>query len=150
MTPMRLASPLRLAALLASLAAGAAHAQSLPPSTSLPDDLQSYAGDWELQQEDASAATCPLTFTDQQVSGGWAITLPDACAAPFPAASALAVWSVDSTDSSITISDASGHPTMKLLADPDGFYATDEDSTPRFYLVTPQDPNDAGGETDAD
>ena len=150
----RLARLLRLAAALVLLGAGPAAAQSSAQSSSaapsLPEDLQSYAGDWELQQEDANAATCAVTFTDQQVPGGWAITVPNPCPAPFPAASALTVWSVDETDGSIIVLDASQKVTMRLLADPEGFYATDEDTTPRFYLVTPQETDGAGGEQDAD
>jgi hypothetical protein len=148
----RLIPAMRLAAAFALLAAGPAAAQSSMASASaaLPDDLQSFAGDWELQQEDANAPTCAVTFTDQQVSGGWAIAVPDACPAPFPSAAALAVWSVDDADGSIVISDASQKPTMRLLADPEGFYATDADTTPRFYLVTPQESDGAGGEQDAD
>jgi Protease inhibitor Inh len=149
----RFVGVLLFAAALVSLASGPALAQSSDPSassTNLPDDLQSFAGDWELQQEDASAPTCAVSFTDQQVAGGWAITVPDACPAPYPAASALAVWAVDESDGSIIVMDANQKITMRLLADPEGFYATDEDSTPRFYLVTPQETDAAGGEQDAD
>ena len=117
---------------------------------SLPDEVQSFAGDWVLQQEDANAPTCALTFTDQAVAGGWAVTVPDSCPSPFPAATALAVWNIDSDDGSILIMDSAQHPTLRLLSDPDGYYATDEDSTPRFYLVAPYEQNGEGGEQDAD
>jgi hypothetical protein len=137
---------------IAMLGAGPAMAQSsaTSASTALPEDLQSFAGEWELQQEDASAPTCAVNFTDQQVPGGWAIGVPDACPAPFPAASALAIWSVDDADGSIVILDADQRVTMRLLADPEGFYATSEDTPPRFYLVTPAQSDGAGGEQDAD
>jgi hypothetical protein len=148
----RFAASGRLAAAILLFAINPALAQLSDPSasTALPEDLQSYAGDWELQQEDANAPTCAMSFTDQQVAGGWAISLPDACPAPFPPASALAVWAVDESDGSIIVMDASQKATMRLLADPEGFYATDEDSQPRFYLVTPQESDGPGGEQDAD
>jgi protease inhibitor Inh len=119
-------------------------------ASSLPDEVQSYAGDWVLQQEDANAPTCALTFTDEPAAGGWAVTVPDACPSPFPAASALAVWNIDGDDGSILISDGAQHVTLRLLSDPDGYYATDEDSTPRFYLVAPYEQDGEGGEQDAD
>lgn len=155
-----IAPAVRIGMLLVALAAAPAVAQdssdvSVPATDSaasdLPDDVQSFAGDWVLQQEDANAATCALTFTDQPAAGGgWAVTLPDACPAPFPDAAALAVWSVDDSDGSILIGDASQHTTLKLIANPDGFYATDEDVSPRFYLVSPNDEDGAGGEQDSD
>lgn len=144
------------AGLLAVLLATAAPAQdssaSIPDASasSLPDEVQSYAGDWVLQQEDANAPTCALTFSDQTAPGGWAVTIPDPCPSPFPAASALAVWNIDSDDGSIVIMDTAQHVTLRLLSDPDGYYATDEDSTPRFYLVAPYEQNGEGGEQDAD
>ena len=144
------------AGLLAVLLATAAPAQdssaSIPDASasSLPDEVQSYAGDWVLQQEDANAPTCALTFTDQTAPGGWAVIIPDPCPSPFPAASALAVWNIDSDDGSIVIMDTAQHVTLRLLSDPDGYYATDEDSTPRFYLVAPYEQNGEGGEQDAD
>jgi protease inhibitor Inh len=119
-------------------------------ASGLPDEVQSYAGDWVLQQEDASAPTCAVTFTDQPAAGGWAVTVPDACPAPFPSATSVAVWNIDSEDGSIIIMDAAQHITLRLLSNPDGYYATDEDSTPRFYLVAPYEQNGEGGEQDAD
>jgi Protease inhibitor Inh len=148
----RLVGALRLALTLGALIAAPALAQDTSSSSSatMAADLESYAGDWLLQQEDTNAPTCAVTFTDQPVAGGWAISVPDACPAPFPAASALAVWSVDDSDGSITIMDANQGVTMKLLSDPDGYYATDEATNPRLYLVAPVDPDGAGGEQDAD
>jgi len=119
-------------------------------ASNLPDEVQSYAGDWVLQQEDANAPSCALTFTDQAAPGGWAVTVPDACPSPFPAASALAVWNIDSDDGSIVIMDAAQHVTLRLLSNPDGYYATDEDAPPRFYLVAPYEQDGEGGEQDAD
>jgi hypothetical protein len=142
--------------LLAGLSILPANAQvsSAPASdasaSSLPEEVQSYAGDWVLQQEDANAPTCALTFTDHAVAGGWAVTAPEACPSPFPAASALAVWNIDSEDGSILIMDAAQHVTLRLLSDPDGYYATTEDTPPRFYLVAPYEQDGEGGEQDAD
>lgn len=140
---------IRLAALLSGLIGGPVLAQEAGVS-SLPDDAQSYVGDWVLQQEDADAPACALTFTDQPAAGGWAVTLPDACPAPFPAAASLAVWNVDDQDGSILIMDQNRQVTLRLLSDPDGYYATADDSDPRFYLVAPYDENGEGGEQDAD
>ena len=131
-----------------------AQSSSAPPADasalSLPDEVQSYAGDWVLQQEDANAPTCALTFTDQAVTGGWAVTVPDACPSPFPDAASLAVWNIDSEDGSILVMDAAQKVTLRLLSDPDGYYATAEDAPPRFYLVAPYEQDGEGGEEDAD
>lgn len=139
----------RIGAVIGVLWACPALAQEASAS-GLPDEVQSYAGDWVLQQEDANAPTCPVTFTDRPAAGGWAVNVPDACPAPFPAPSALAVWNIDSDDGSILIMDGAQHVTLRLLSDPDGYYATSEDSPPRFYLVAPYDENGEGGEQDAD
>ena len=63
----------------------ASDASSVGTESAVPDDLQSFVGDWLLEQEDESAPRCPIRFTDQVAIGGFAVTFPETCPAPYPA-----------------------------------------------------------------
>ena len=155
---------LPLAAMLAALAVGPAFAQSssLPPieSSALPDvsapvstvpeELQGMIGDFVLEQEDETLAKCALKLTDREAIGGWAIEVPEACPAPYPAADSLIAWNIDPNDGSVTRLDAGQHVTLRLFEDEDGLYDTDPNVTPHFYLLSPYDVDGAGGEADSD
>ncbi len=132
----------------AGSSAPAPDASSSEEST-VPDELQGMVGHFILAQEDESLPTCPVTFTDQQSIGGWAIELPETCPAPYPV-DRMATWNIDTTDGSVLITDAERHVVMKLLEDEDGLYTTAPDIQPRFYLMPPYDAEGAGGETDGD
>lgn len=156
---MRIAvAGLRLAVILAALAAAPSFAQSssLPadassePESTVPDELLGMVGDWMLEQEDQALPTCPIRLTDQESIGGWAIELPEACPAPYPPADTLMAWNVDANDGSISFLDAERHVTMRLFEDEDGLFDTDPNVQPRFYLMAPYDPDGAGGEADSD
>jgi hypothetical protein len=144
------------AAFLALMAwpAGAADSSSSAPDTSseeqstVPEDLQSFVGDFILEQEDESLPKCPITFTDQQSIGGWQIVLPEACPAPYPPADKLLSWNVDESDGSILLMDGERNVVMRLLEDEDGLYDTDPNVAPRFYLLQPYDEDGTGGEDD--
>ena len=155
---------LRLAALALALSAAPAWAQSsseAPASdassadssssaeSTVPDELQGMVGDFILAQEDQNLPTCPITFTDQQSIGGWAIQLPESCPAPYPT-DRMATWNVDTSDGTVIITDAERHVVMKLLEDEDGLYDTAPDVQPRFYLMPPYDAGGTGGENDSD
>jgi hypothetical protein len=116
--------------------------------STVPDELQGMVGDFILAQEDESLPTCPITFTDQQSIGGWAIELPETCPAPYPV-DRMATWNIDQTDGSVLITDAERHLVMKLFEDEDGLYDTAPDTQPRFYLMPPYDAEGAGGEADS-
>jgi len=124
-------------------AAGAAVAQEIPES-SVPEQLLGMVGDWRLEQEDPALPVCTLTFTEEQRNGGWAIIVPEPCPAPYPTAAALAVWNIDEADGSVTILDATGLVTMRLLEGEDGLFHTTD--TPALYLVLPWDDDGTGGE----
>lgn len=130
-------------ALLASAAPLAAQEFS-----SVPDHLLGMVGDWRLEQEDQSLATCALTFTEDAAPGGWALVLPAACPAPFPPASAMAAWTVDDTDGSVIILDAAGGETLRILEDEDGLFITA--TRPPLYLMMPYDAEGTGGEAGDD
>lgn len=155
---MRLISTgLRLAVVAVLLGAGPAWAQSssVAPAadasssaeSTVPDELQGMVGDFILAQEDQNLPTCPITFTDQQSIGGWAIQLPETCPAPYPV-DRMATWNVDTSDGSVLILDDERHVLMKLLEGEDGLYDTGPDVQPRFYLMPPYDAEGDGGEAD--
>ena len=113
-----------------------------------PEELQSFVGDFILEQEDESLPKCPITFTDQQSIGGWQIVLQEACPAPYPPADKLLSWNVDESDGSILLMDGERNVVMRLLEDEDGLYDTDPNVSPRFYLLQPYDEDGTGGEDD--
>ena len=129
--------------------ASSADAGSSEAQSTVPEELQGMVGDFVLAQEDENLPTCPVTLTDQQAIGGWAIALPEACPAPYPV-DRLAAWNVDTSDGSVLFLDAERHVVMKLLEDEDGLYDTAPDVQPRFYLMPPYDAQGDGGETDGD
>lgn len=118
------------------------------PQALVPEDIQGFVGDWLLEQEDQSAATCAITFTDQEAIGGWAVEVPQPCPAPFPTEGVMA-WNVDDSGNIILL-DAVRHVVLRLMEDEDGLYDTDPSVEPRFYLVYPYDEDGAGGEADTD
>jgi hypothetical protein len=151
-----------IAAVLAVLAIGPAFAQSssLPPMetssvpdvsapvSTVPEELQGMVGEFVL--EDESLPKCALKLTDQEAIGGWAVEVPEACPAPYPAADSLNAWNIDPNDGSVILLDAERHVTLRLFEDEDGLYDTDPNVTPRFYLLAPYDADGAGGEADSD
>ena len=153
-----------IAAVLAVLAIGPAFAQSssLPPMetssvpdvsapvSTVPEELQGMVGEFVLEQEDESLPKCALKLTDQEAIGGWAVEVPEACPAPYPAADSLTAWNIDPNDGSVILLDAERHVTLRLFEDEDGLYDTDPNVTPRFYLLSPYDADGAGGEADTD
>ena len=146
------------AILLAALASGPALAanvtSSAPPSdassaeSTVPDDLAGLVGDFVLGQEDDTLPTCAITLTDQEAIGGWAIQMPAACPAPYPAADELMAWNVDSSDGSVIFLNAERKVVMRLFEDEDGLYDTDPDKQPHFYLLSPVEQDGNGGEAD--
>lgn len=146
---------LRLATLALLLATAPASAQSsssdagasLAEST-VPEELQGLVGDFVLEQDDETLPKCPVTLTDQETIGGWAITVPEACPAPYPAADSLMAWNVDPNDGSVLFLDAERHVVLRLLEDEDGLYDTDPNVQPRFTLLAPYEDDGSGGESD--
>lgn len=141
-----------LAAALTAPAFAQSSSSDLPPSSAesaVPDDLQSFVGDWLLAQEDDSAPRCPISFTDQQAIGGFAVVFPETCPAPYPT-DRITAWNVDDSDFAVLLLDAERHVVMRLNEDEDGLYDTAEGSNPRFYLLSPYDEDGAGGEQDSD
>lgn len=120
----------------------------LPPESTVPPELQGMVGPWQLEQEDQSLPKCPLTLTDAEAIGGWAIEVPEACAAPYPPADSLVAWNVDDSDGSILLLDAERKVVLQLFEDEDGLYDTVEGSDPRFYLLPPYDEDGSAGEAD--
>jgi hypothetical protein len=146
---IRLVSAALFATILAAFAAAPALAQDVAVST-VPPELQGMVGDWVLEQEDQALPRCAITLTEDEASGGWAVVVPEPCPAPYPAAAALAAWTVDSEDGSVLLLDAERQVTLRLFEDEDGLYDTDPAVVPRFYLTVPYDEDGAGGEADAD
>lgn len=147
----RFVSTLRLALLVGALLAAPALAQDTSASSeesTVPEQLQGLVGDFILEQEDESLPKCPITFTDQQAIGGWALSLPETCPAPYPPAESLLAWNVDDSDGSIILLDGERHVVMRLFEDEDGLYDTDPNVSPRFYLLSPYDEDGTGGEDD--
>jgi|GEM_PF-3142675 len=152
------AARFRVAAALVALAAfpappllaqdSAIPAGSAEQST-VPEDLQVMVGDFILEQEDESLPQCPITFTDSVANGGWAVSFPEVCAAPYPAADTIVAWNVDPADGSVTLLDAQGQVTLRLFEDEDGLFDTPPDSNPRFVLVAPYEQDGNGGEADS-
>ena len=147
-----------LFAIIAALATGPAVAQDTPasediptiPASTVPDDLQPFVGDWSLAQEDENQPTCPVTFTDQETIGGWAVNVPEPCLAPYPSVDDLFAWNIDPSDGSIILINAERHVVVRLFEDADGLYDTAADIAPRLYLLAPYDEEGAGGEADSD
>jgi hypothetical protein len=140
-----LAAPPALAQDASSTAPDAASAES-----TVPDQLQDMVGDFVLTQDDDNLPTCPVTLTDQQVAGGWAIEVPETCPAPYPAAGRLVAWNVDDADGSVTFLDADRQVVLRLFQDDDGVFDTDPGVSPRFFLLPPYAENGTGGEDDGD
>ena len=136
-----------LAAPALSQDSSSAPASSEEQST-VPEELQGMVGDWVLQQEDENLPTCALTLTDQQSIGGWAVQIPDACPAPYPAADDLVSWNIDPEDNSVIFLNAERKVTLRLFEDEDGLYDTDPDKQPHFYLLSPIEQDGTGGEAD--
>ena len=141
------ASPATAANMVASSSAPPADSSSSAEST-VPDDLAGLVGDFVLGQEDDTLPTCAITLTDQEAIGGWAITVPAACPAPYPAADELTAWNVDSSDGSVIFLNAERKVVMRLFEDEDGLYDTDPDKQPHFYLLSPIEQDGTGGEAD--
>jgi hypothetical protein len=145
---------LRLATIALLLAAAPAWAQSSasdtasPAESTVPEDLQGLVGDFVLEQDDETLPKCPVTLTDQEAIGGWAITMPEACPAPYPPADSLMAWNVDPNDGSVLFLDAERHVVLRLLEDEDGLYDTDPNVQPRFTLLAPYEDDGSGGESD--
>jgi hypothetical protein len=114
--------------------------------STVPEQLIGMVGDWRLEQEDQSLPPCIVNFTEDQVPGGWAVTVPEPCPAPYPAAASLAIWSVDEADGAVVILDASGAQVLRLVEGEDGLFHTMEGVVPAFYLVLPWDEDGTGGE----
>jgi hypothetical protein len=129
---------------------GPALAQADAAPSTVPEELQGMLGPWNLEQEDPSLPKCALNLTDTQITGGWAVEVPDPCPAPYPAATSLSAWNIDPNDGSVTLLDSAGNVTLRLFEDEDGLYDTSPDTTPRFYLLPPYDEDDSGGESDGD
>lgn len=147
----RIVSTIGLAFVLAALPATPAIPQDNTASSeqsTVPPELQGLVGDFILEQEDESLPKCPITFTDQQSIGGWAVELPEACPAPYPPAGSLVSWNVNPDDGSILLMDGERRLVMQLFEDEDGLYDTDPSVTPRFYLLSPYDEDGTGGEVD--
>ena len=140
----------RLAVAFAALAIMPVAAQdtSSEAQSTVPEELQGMIGDFILEQEDESLPKCPLTFTDQEAVGGWAIEVPEACPAPYPPADQFVAWNIDEADGSVILLNAERKVTMRLFEDEDGLYDTDPNVTPRFYLLSPYDEDGTGGEDD--
>jgi hypothetical protein len=148
---IRLSIVIALAATLTTLAPFAvAQDTGASAESTVPDELQGMLADWVLEQQDPELPKCALSFTDTPATGGWAVTLPAPCPAPYPAAASLAAWTVDPNDGSILLLDATGAETLRLLEDEDGLYDTDPNIEPRFYLLPPYDEDQSGGEADAE
>ena len=116
--------------------------------STVPEELQGMIGDFILEQEDQSAPKCPLTFTDQEAIGGWAIEVPETCPAPYPPADQFVAWNLDDSDGSVILLNAERKVIMRLFEDEDGLYDTDPNVEPRFYLLSPYDEDGTGGEDD--
>ena len=116
--------------------------------STVPEELQGMVGDFILEQEDESLPKCPLTLTDQEAIGGWAVEVPEACPAPYPPADQFVAWNIDDTDGSVIFLNAERKVTMRLFEDEDGLYDTDPNVEPRFYLLSPYDEDGTGGEDD--
>ena len=132
----------------ATVSSSAPTADSSSAESTVPDDLQALVGDFVLGQEDDTLPTCPITLTDQEAIGGWAIQMPTACPAPYPAADELMAWNVDSSDGSVIFLNAERKVVMRLFEDEDGLYDTDPDKQPHFYLLSPIEQDGTGGEAD--
>lgn len=146
---------LRLAAVALLLATAPALAQSSASDagassaqSTVPEELQGLVGDFVLEQDDETLPKCPVTLTDQETIGGWAISVPEACPAPYPAADSLMAWNVDPNDGSVLFLDAERHIVLRLLEDEDGLYDTDPNVQPRFTLLAPYEDDGSGGESD--
>ncbi|MEO8758956.1 MAG: AprI/Inh family metalloprotease inhibitor [Devosia sp.] len=142
----------RLALVLVALTAAPVFAQdssaSSEPQSTVPPELQGMVGDFILEQEDESLPKCPLTLTDQETIGGWAVEVPETCPAPYPAADQFLAWNIDPNDGSVIFLNAERKVTMRLFEDEDGLYDTDPAVEPRFYLLSPYDEDGTGGEAD--
>jgi hypothetical protein len=130
------------------LAQDSAIPASSAEESTVPEDLQAMVGDFILEQDDETLPQCPITFTDNVANGGWAVSFPEACPAPYPAASTIVAWNVDDADGSVTLLDAQGHVTLRLFEDEDGLFDTPPDSNPRFVLLAPYEQDGNGGEDD--
>lgn len=133
-------------ALLCLALAAPAAAQEM---SSVPDHLIGMVGDWRLEQEDPALPGCGLLFTEDETPNGWAVSVPDPCPAPYPAADAMVVWNVDD-DGAVLLLDAAGHVTLRLFEGEDGLFQTGEGVVPAFYLVLPWDEDGTGGEAGDD
>lgn len=131
---------------LAALAILAFATPVIAQETTVPEHLLGMVGDWRLEQEDQSLPICSLTFTEDQTVSGWAIQLPEACPAPFPAAAGFASWNVDEADGSVLIMNAEGQLTLRLEEGEDGLFVTPDGQLPAFYLMLPWDEDGTGGE----
>jgi hypothetical protein len=139
---MRFDSAIALALTLA-LTGAPALAQDL---SSVPEHLLGMVGDWRLEQEDQTLPICALTFTEDQVPGGWQIALPEPCPLPFPSANQFVAWTVDDTDGSVLIMDAATTVVLRLVEGEDGLFMTEPGIVPAFYLMLPWDEDGMGGE----
>jgi len=156
---MKLATTLQLAMalLVLGMAPAAAQSSSAPASDSsassqestVPDDLQGMVGDWQLEQEDQSIQSCPLTLSDQQSTGGWAVQFPETCQPGYPS-DKIVTWNIDTSDGSVLLSDAAQHVVLHLFEDEDGLFDTADGEGPKFYMLPPEDSEGNGGENDAD
>jgi hypothetical protein len=146
---LRLATvALLLATVPASAQSSASDAGASSAQSTVPEELQGMVGDFVLEQDDETLPKCPVTLTDQETIGGWAITVPEACPAPYPAADSLMAWNVDPNDGSVLFLDAERHVVLRLLEDEDGLYDTDPNVQPRFTLLAPYEDDGSGGESD--
>jgi hypothetical protein len=146
---LRLATiALLLATAPASAQSSASDAGASSAQSTVPEELQGLLGDFVLEQDDETLPKCPVTLTDQETIGGWAITVPEACPAPYPAADSLMAWNVDPNDGSVLFLDAERHVVLRLLEDEDGLYDTDPNVQPRFTLLAPYEDDGSGGESD--
>ncbi len=137
---------LRLFLTGAILSCGLAAPALAQEMSSVPDQFIGMVGDWRLEQEDPALPFCALLFTEDQTEFGWMVSVPEPCAAPYPAASDLAVWNVDADDGSVVLYDADGNETLRLFEGEDGLFQTGEGVVPPLYLVLPWDEDGTGGE----
>lgn len=139
---MRFDSRSAIAAALALMTVPAL-AQDVSP---VPEHLLGMVGDWRLEQEDQTLPVCGLVFNEDVAPGGWTVTVPEPCPAPFPPASAMSAWNVDGENGSVVLLDAAQNVTLRLFEGEDGLFVTGDDTTPAFYLMLPWDDDGTGGE----
>jgi hypothetical protein len=108
-----------LAAILTSLAGGAALAQNAPAP--VPSDAaKAMVGAWEISNADRDK-TCAVIFHADPAPGGLKLDLDKSCPNAFPATKDIVAWTLGS-DGTLRMVDAAGNAVLELAEVESGIY----------------------------